>query len=63
MVLNHLPRNPWHLRRLPGKHIDISLNEDDERELLFVTQVPRDAGGLGSIRANLDDLHGHVLVI
>jgi hypothetical protein len=63
MVLNHLPRNPWHLRWLPGKHIDISLNEDDEREFLFVTQVPCDAGGLGSIRANLDDLHGHVLVI
>jgi hypothetical protein len=32
MVLNHLPRDPSHLRQLLGKHIDISLDEGDERE-------------------------------
>jgi hypothetical protein len=35
MVLNHLPRDPRHLRRLPGKHIDISLEEGDEHKFLF----------------------------
>jgi hypothetical protein len=35
MVLNHLPRDPRHLRWLPGKHIDISLEEGDEHEFLF----------------------------
>jgi hypothetical protein len=29
MVLNHLPRDPRHLRWLPGKHVDISLEEGD----------------------------------
>jgi hypothetical protein len=35
MMLNHLPRDPKHLRRLPGKHIDVSPEEGDEREFLF----------------------------
>jgi hypothetical protein len=35
MELNHLPRDQRHLRRLPGKHIDISPEEGDEREFLF----------------------------
>jgi hypothetical protein len=35
MVLNHLPRDPRHLRWLLGKHIDISLEEGDERDFLF----------------------------
>jgi hypothetical protein len=35
MVLNHLPRDPRHLRWLPVKHIIISLEEGDEREFLF----------------------------
>jgi hypothetical protein len=37
MVLNHLPRDPGYLRRLPGKHVNIFLEEDDEHEFLFVT--------------------------
>jgi hypothetical protein len=52
MVLNHLPRDPRHLRRLPGKHVDISLEEGDEREFLFAVQItesplmsPRGGGG------------------
>jgi hypothetical protein len=35
MVLNHLPRDPRHLRRLPGKHVNISPEEGDEHEFLF----------------------------
>jgi hypothetical protein len=35
MVLNHLPRDPRHLRWLPGKHVDTILEEGDEREFLF----------------------------
>jgi hypothetical protein len=39
MVLNHLPRDPRHLRRLPGKHVDISPEEGDEHEFLFAIQI------------------------
>jgi hypothetical protein len=63
MVLNHLLKDPEHLRWLLGKHIGISPEEGDEREFLFVTQIPYDAGGLGGVRANLDDLYGDVLVV
>jgi hypothetical protein len=35
MVLNHLPRDPRHLRRLPGKHVNVSPEKGDEREFLF----------------------------
>jgi hypothetical protein len=40
MVLNNLPRDPSHLRRLPGKHVNISPEKNDEREFLFAVQVP-----------------------
>jgi hypothetical protein len=49
IVLNHLPGDPRHLRRLLGKHIYIGLEEGDEREFLFAIQIRRYAGGLGSI--------------
>jgi hypothetical protein len=62
-VLNHLPRDPEHLWRLLGKHVNIILEEGDKRESLFITQVPRNAGSLGHIHANLDDLHGDILVV
>jgi hypothetical protein len=39
MVLNHLHGDPRHLRWLPGKHVDISLEDGDEREFLFVVQI------------------------
>jgi hypothetical protein len=39
MVLHHLPRDPRHLRWLPGKHVDISPEEGDEREFLFAVQI------------------------
>jgi hypothetical protein len=35
MVLDHLPRDPGHLRWLPCKHIRVSPEEGDEREFLF----------------------------
>jgi hypothetical protein len=39
MVLNHLARDPRHLRRLSGKHVDISPEEGDEHEFLFAVQI------------------------
>jgi hypothetical protein len=39
MVLNHLPRDPRHLRWLPDKHVDISPEEGDECEFLFAVQI------------------------
>jgi hypothetical protein len=41
----------------------ISLEEVDNIEFLFVTQIPYDVGGLGGICADLDDLHGDVLIV
>jgi hypothetical protein len=61
MVLNHLPKDPRHLRRLPGKHVHISLKEGDESEFLFAVQIPRDASGLGSICPELNSLHRGIL--
>jgi hypothetical protein len=63
MVLNNLHRDPGHPRRLPGKHVNIILEEFDEREFLFVAQIPCDAGGLGGIHTNLDDLHRNILTV
>jgi hypothetical protein len=48
---------------LPGKHVNIISEEGDESELLFVTQIPHDVGGLGGIRVDLDDLHQDVLAV
>jgi hypothetical protein len=39
MVLNHLPRDPRHLRWLPRKCIDISPEEGDEYKFLFAVQI------------------------
>jgi hypothetical protein len=58
MVLDHLPRDPRHLRRFPCEYVGICLEEGDEREFLFFLQIARDAGGLGGIRAELDGLDG-----
>jgi hypothetical protein len=62
MVLNHLPRDPKHLRRLLGKHVDISPEEGDECEFLFAIQITRDMGSLSSLSPNLDGLHGDVFL-
>jgi hypothetical protein len=60
MMLNHLPRDPRHLRWLPGKHIDISPEEGDEHEFLFAVQIIRDTGSLSSRGPDLDGLHRDV---
>jgi hypothetical protein len=57
MMLNHLPRDPRHLRWLPSKHIDISSEEGDEREFLFAVQITQDTGSLSSHGPDLDGLH------
>jgi hypothetical protein len=62
MVLNHLPRDPKHLRRLPGKHVHISPEEGDECEFLFAIQITQDTGSLSSLSPNLDGLHGDVFL-
>jgi hypothetical protein len=61
MVLDHLPGYPRHLRRLPCEHVDICVEEDDEREFLFFFQITRNASGLGGIRAEPDGLDGDVV--
>jgi hypothetical protein len=45
-VLNHLPWDPRHQRRLPSKHVYIGPKEGDECECLFTIQIPRAAKGL-----------------
>ena len=54
-VLNHCPGDPGHVRRFPCKNIDVCPEEGDEREFLFGSQAPTDAGGLGGLCA---DMHG-----
>jgi hypothetical protein len=63
MVLNHLPRDPRNLRWLLGKHIDISSEEGDECEFLFVVQITRDTGSLSSRGPDLDGLHGDIFML
>jgi hypothetical protein len=62
MVFNHLPRDPRHLRRLPGKYVDISSEEGDEREFLFAVQITRDMGSLSSNSPDLDGLYGDIFL-
>jgi hypothetical protein len=46
---------------LLGKHIDISLEEGDERKFLFTVQITRDTGSLTSFGSDLDGLYGDIL--
>jgi hypothetical protein len=62
MVLNYLLRNPRHSRRLPVKHVDISLEEGDEHEFLFTVQITRDTGNLSILSLDLDGLYGDVFL-
>jgi hypothetical protein len=48
---------------LSGKYVNIIPKEGDGREFLFVAQILHDVGGLGSIRTDLDDLHGNNLTV
>jgi hypothetical protein len=63
MVLNHLPRNPGHLRWFPGEHVNICPEELDEHAFLFLSQVPPNPGGLGGLRSNLEGLDGDIVRI
>jgi hypothetical protein len=61
MVLDHLLRDPRHLRWLPCEHVGICLEEGDEREFLFLLQITRNASGLGGICAKPDGLDEDVV--
>jgi hypothetical protein len=39
LVLNHLPRDPKHVRYFTGDNIDIVLEDGDKLEFLFGVQV------------------------
>ena len=54
VMLDHLPRDPGHIGRLPGKHVHVSPEEGDKRAFLFAAQVAADTDNLGSIFAHLD---------
>jgi hypothetical protein len=58
MVLDHLPGDPRHLRWFPCEYVGICLEEGDERDFLFLLQIPRDASSLGGIRAEPDGFDG-----
>jgi hypothetical protein len=62
MVLNHLPRDPRHLRRLPGKHVDIRPKEGNEREFLFAVEITRYVSSLSSLSPDLDGLYEDIFL-
>jgi hypothetical protein len=62
MVLNHLRRDPRHLRWLPCKYVNIGSEAGDEREFLFAVQITRDTGSLSSLSPDLDGLYGDVFL-
>jgi hypothetical protein len=62
MVLNHLPRNPRHLRWLSGKHVDISPEKGDEYEFLFAIQITRDTSSLTIFGSDLDGFYRDILL-
>jgi hypothetical protein len=57
MMINHLLRDPRHLRRFKRENVDICPEEGNEREFLFLPRIAHDVGGLGGIRADLDGLN------
>ena len=60
-VLDHLPGDPRHMRRLPCEHVGICLEEGDEREYLFLVQITRNASGLGAILSEPDGFDGDTI--
>jgi hypothetical protein len=46
-MLNQLPRNSWHISRLPCKDVPNFLEEFDEREFLFGVQIVAHVSNLG----------------
>src|SRR3954470_17373655 len=49
MVLNYFPGNTGDVRRLPCKHIDIRLQESNERAFLFRVESGTDGEGTTSV--------------
>src|SRR5207237_7622022 len=49
VVLDHLPRDPGHVGRLPCKHISVCPEEGDEHEFLFGVERPTYLHGLGGV--------------
>jgi hypothetical protein len=62
MVLNHLPKDPRHLRWLPSKHIDISPEEGDDHKFLCALQIIRNMGSLTIFIPDLDGLYGDIFL-
>lgn len=59
VMLNHLSRDPWYVRRFLSKHVDMLLEESDKHEFLFGPKVPSNAGHLESLLPNLDKFDGN----
>ena len=45
-MLNQLPRNAGHVNRFPCKHVDVSMEEANERVFLFRIEVGPDPSSL-----------------
>ncbi len=60
-VLDHLPGDPGHDRRLPCEDVRICPQEGDERAFLFGVQGTVNLGGLGWIIAKGNLLDGHLV--
>jgi hypothetical protein len=57
LMLGDLPRNAWHVRRLPCEDITISTQEVDKRTFLFGGALVPDLHSLGRVvEVNLDGL-------
>jgi hypothetical protein len=56
VVLNYLPGNTGDIRWLPGKHIDIRLQEGNERAFLFVIKGGANSESTISARQPCRDL-------
>ena len=54
VMLDHLPWDPEHIGRLPCEHVNVSLEEGDERAFLFAAQVTNDSDDLGGVFAHHD---------
>ena len=59
-VLDHLPRDPWHVGRLPGEDVRVIVEEGDELEFLFGIQRPHpDSDYFVGVRTSQRNFFGH----
>ena len=60
-MLDYLPRDPGHARRLPSEHIFICPEESNELEFLLSRKIGPDMGDLTGVSLNdIDGLDGLV---